>query len=66
MKGRCIKESKQLKSEFEIRRGDLKCVAIIEKRQKQYVLQIVYTNQGHLSTQFTLFIGFHWKFIVMI
>ena len=30
-----------------------KSVAIIEKKGKQYVRQIIYINQGHLSTKVT-------------
>ena len=33
--------------------------AITEKKEKQYLRQIIYTNKGHLSTQFTPDINFN-------
>ena len=47
MKVRVNKELEQLKFQFENSKSDVKCVVIIEKKEKQYVQQIMYTNQDY-------------------
>ena len=47
MKVRVNKELEQLKFQFENSKSNVKCVVIIEKKEKQYVRQIMYTNQDY-------------------
>ena len=59
MKGRGTKELEELKSlSLKIQKTMSKNVAITEKKGKQYVKQIIYTNQGHLPTKVTPLIEF--------
>ena len=52
----------QLKSlSLEIHEALSKNVAITENKEKQYVRQVIYKNQVHLPTKFTLIINFAYE-----